>query len=247
MTEVRVRELRLSPRLAAVAAEVLGGEPLADIGADHALLPMWLVQTGRVPRAIALDVARPPLAAARAHAQALGLDDPARLDLRCSDGLEALRPGEAATLTLCGLGGGTIAEVLRRAPAHTGAGGARRVVAQPNRDAALVRAWALTSGWDLVRERLVTDRGHIYAVLCLEPRRPDQPPPAWTAADLRWGPLLRRERPPLYLQALRVSAEALQAAALRAPDHPEIRARLQELLDELSPPSGADPSGGPSH
>ena len=51
----------LSRRLSAIAALVPAGVPMADIGTDHGLLPMYLVQSGRVPRAIGIDDKLEPL------------------------------------------------------------------------------------------------------------------------------------------------------------------------------------------
>ena len=55
----------LPPRLEAVASQVLAGRPMADIGTDHALLPLALVRGKTVPSAVAMDVASGPLQTAR--------------------------------------------------------------------------------------------------------------------------------------------------------------------------------------
>ena len=47
---------QLSKRLTAVAAMVSSGSRLADIGTDHAYVPIRLVQEGRIPGALAMDV-----------------------------------------------------------------------------------------------------------------------------------------------------------------------------------------------
>ena len=47
---------QLSKRLTAVAALVSSGSRLADIGTDHAYVPIRLVQEGRIPGALAMDV-----------------------------------------------------------------------------------------------------------------------------------------------------------------------------------------------
>ena len=51
----------LSPRLAAIAAQVPQGSRLADIGTDHAYLPVALLLDGIIPSAVASDVNRGPL------------------------------------------------------------------------------------------------------------------------------------------------------------------------------------------
>ena len=66
---------------------------MADIGTDHAYLPIWLIKNSIVPRAVAADIRSGPLAAARKNAEKYGVTE--QLALVLSDGLEALSPQDA--------------------------------------------------------------------------------------------------------------------------------------------------------
>lgn len=59
------KRAELSPRLQGVAEMIPEGARLADVGTDHAYLPAWLLQNGRIPSAIASDVREGPLSRAR--------------------------------------------------------------------------------------------------------------------------------------------------------------------------------------
>ncbi|OTA40317.1 MAG: hypothetical protein A6D92_19525, partial [Symbiobacterium thermophilum] len=155
----------LPPRLAAVARHVPPGRPFADIGTDHAYLPVHLVQSGRVPRAVAGDVRPGPLQAARATVAAAGLTD--RIDVRLGSGLTVLAPGEAACVAICGMGGPLIARILAEGPLT----GVERLVLQPMGGEAQLRRWLAESGWRLVAEEIVADGGRLYPVLVAEPGR----------------------------------------------------------------------------
>ncbi|HYE09397.1 MAG TPA: tRNA (adenine(22)-N(1))-methyltransferase TrmK, partial [Patescibacteria group bacterium] len=48
--------LILTPRLKIIADSVKGFETVADIGSDHAYLPIYMVKNGRVKSAIATDI-----------------------------------------------------------------------------------------------------------------------------------------------------------------------------------------------
>lgn len=232
----------LARRLAAVAALVRPGAAVADVGADHGMLGAALLLDGRATRVIAMDLREAPLRGAAARARRLGLEAEGRFEARRSDGLIALRPGEAQTVVIAGMGGGLIRRILERATVLTGPGAPARLVLQPNLDAWRVRDWAAQRGWGAVDERLVLDGGRYYPVLALERA---EAPPCWDAADLRWGPIIRVRQPAeldamlaeeeARLAALVARLPASQTAALRAALDP-LRAERARLARALAPP-----------
>jgi tRNA (adenine22-N1)-methyltransferase len=148
--------------LAALAAAILPGSRVADIGSGHGLLPLWLAAGGHAAHCLATEetpallagVARPP-----AHAPWASL-----LDYRAGDGLAAIRPGDRIdTVVLAGLGGSTIVRLLRAA----GAFGSlpTRLVLQPRSEPIVIRSWLSENGWRLVEERLTIHRGRFHQTL----------------------------------------------------------------------------------
>ena len=155
----------LSPRLRAVAAQVLAGQPMVDVGTDHAHLPVHLVQSGHVPRAFAIDCRPGPLAAATATLERFGITD---VELQQGYGLTDFTPGAAGTIVIAGMGGDRIQSILTEAP-RTVASSARLVL-QPNSQWPRLRRWLGTQGWHVVAEHLVQERRHFYLVLAVDPR-----------------------------------------------------------------------------
>ncbi len=210
----------LPPRLAAVARHVPPGRPFADIGTDHAYLPVHLVQSGRVPRAVAGDVRPGPLQAARATVAAAGLTD--RIDVRLGSGLTVLAPGEAACVAICGMGGPLIARILAEGPLT----GVERLVLQPMGGEAQLRRWLAESGWRLVAEEIVADGGRLYPVLVAEPGQM-----SLSRLEEEVGPLLLRQGGPLVVryidEKLELARRALTGASRSS--RPEARARAAEL------------------
>ena len=84
--------MELSKRLQAVADLVTAGYRVADIGTDHAYIPIFLLASGKIPGAAAMDVNEGPLERARCHIEENGLSE--KISLRLSDGLAGLRPGD---------------------------------------------------------------------------------------------------------------------------------------------------------
>ena len=103
--------VQLSGRLQAIADLVTCRTVLADVGTDHAHLPVWLCETGKIKSAIAMDVRRGPLLRAEESIRLAGLED--RIRLRLSDGLEQLRAGEADSIVIAGMGGILIRTILQ--------------------------------------------------------------------------------------------------------------------------------------
>ena len=153
--------MKLDQRLSAVAALVRLGSRLADIGTDHAYLPVWLVQNGVCPAAIAADLRPGPLEAARRHVAAAGLED--RISLRLGDGLAPVFPGEADDIVIAGMGGETIAAILSAADWLADA--RLRLVLQPMSRAEETRRWLLKNGFSVTEERLVRDGRWLYPVM----------------------------------------------------------------------------------
>ena len=105
-----LRNMELSPRLRSVAELVPRGARFADVGTDHAYLPVWLLQRGVISRAVVSDLRQGPLDRARSTAEKYGLTS--RMDFRLCDGLSAIRPEEADTIAIAGMGGETVAAIL---------------------------------------------------------------------------------------------------------------------------------------
>ncbi|MCD8346531.1 MAG: class I SAM-dependent methyltransferase [Lachnospiraceae bacterium] len=102
--------MQLSKRLAAVADMVTPGLVLADIGTDHAYIPIYLMEQQIIPRAIAADINRGPLARADAHIREHALEK--KIETRLSDGLKAFAPNEAQSIVIAGMGGALTIRIL---------------------------------------------------------------------------------------------------------------------------------------
>ena len=103
--------MELSKRLQAVASLVSDGYRLADIGTDHAFIPISLTESGRIPGAVAMDVNRGPLLRAQANIREHGQEK--RIGIRISDGFAALKQGEVDSAVIAGMGGPLMIRILK--------------------------------------------------------------------------------------------------------------------------------------
>ncbi|MDO4263628.1 MAG: tRNA (adenine(22)-N(1))-methyltransferase TrmK [Deinococcus sp.] len=218
---------RLDPRLETVLS-FIGAQTHADIGTDHAGLPIRLLQTGRVRRCVGVELNAKPLELARRQVARAGLEG--QIELRQGDGLAPLEPGEVGSVSMSGLGAGTIAGVLERGrQAGTLPG---RAVVQCNDSPLALRTWAREAGYWLEAETLVEGYWP-YPVLVFS--RAGGPDPAYDGlpldAALRFGPRLLRGQHPLLRRVLNDAYGRYAPAA--APGRPAQR-ELDAVLEALA-------------
>ncbi|NPV90278.1 MAG: SAM-dependent methyltransferase [Firmicutes bacterium] len=227
--------MKITPRLKAIAKKVPPGSVTADIGTDHAYLPVFLVRQGLVPRAIGIEKAEHPLNNARDQVHAAGYSH--LIQIRQGYGLEPLAPGEVETAVIAGMGGKTVTEIMDRSPEQLAR--LKRLILQPMNDVPEVRAWLLDNSWDLVEEDLVREGKMFYFIIVAEPAAaPHLPPTPYSGLEMEIGPLLIRDRHPVLKEYLGVlmAREEKTLASLKNSGRPEVRrqeARVSDRLEEL--------------
>ena len=153
--------MKLSKRLEMVASFVERGSRIADIGTDHGYLPIALIERGVSPGAIAMDIGQGPLARAKEHVLACGMED--KIELRLSDGLAELKPGEADSVVIAGMGGELVLRILEQGRALWESTGA--FVLSPQSELDKVRIYLEKNGFYIAREAMVFEDGKFYTVM----------------------------------------------------------------------------------
>ncbi len=141
---------------------VRSGVVVADIGTDHAYLPSYLVMSGAVPRAIACDLRQMPLLNARETVEKYNLSQ--SIELRLSDGLDAVRQGEVQDIIIAGMGGTLTAQILERAQWIKDKD--IRLILQPMTHAEDVRMFLCQNGFEILKETACEDEGRVYIAIC---------------------------------------------------------------------------------
>ena len=191
------RRFELTPRLRMVAELVPLGSRLADIGTDHAYLPVALLREGRIPSAIAADLRPGPLARARETVARAELED--RVAFRLCDGLTGVSPEEVDAVAIAGMGGETIAAILAAAPWVWEQN--CLLLLQPMSAQPHLRRWLREHGYTIAREVLSREGTALYTAFQVEAG----PMPELTAGEQWAGRQRRGEADPLrgeYLNRL---------------------------------------------
>ena len=151
----------LSPRLALCADFVRQDSVVADIGTDHALLPIWLVSRRKARRAIASDVNKGPIARAGANIARYGMSG--LISTVVADGLAGVDPEEVTDIVIAGMGGDLISTILDDAPWVRN--NRYRLILQPMSHPERLREYLFAHGFRVEKEQAVEDSGRIYSVM----------------------------------------------------------------------------------
>ncbi len=154
------KAMKLPPRLAKIAEFIPPGKVVADIGTDHALLPLFLLEKGIAGAVIAVEVGQKPFEQAQNNLRQHPLGS--QVALRLGDGLQALRDEDGVNVVvMAGMGCATIKEILTR-----GLRGHERVdfILQPMTRPEELRQWLVKKGFRIADEALAKDDGRIYEI-----------------------------------------------------------------------------------
>ncbi len=190
MNRDRKVEILLTVRLQKIADFIPLGNKIADIGTDHAYIPIYAVEHCQSPFAVAVDVHEGPYKRAREFVERQKLAK--KISVRLGNGLEPLQAGEVDIIIMAGMGGILMQEILSISLAKWKT--AKQLILQPQQATDKVRAFLYGQNWHLTDEALVEENGHLYEVLVAKPGRENMP----SLQELFLGPILLRKRPPLF-------------------------------------------------
>ena len=223
-----MNEHTLSQRLERVAAHIPAGARLADIGSDHAYLPVALMRRGAIAAAVAGEVAATPFQAANRTVADNGLTQ--HITVRLADGLAAIEAGDDITaVSLCGMGGETIRDILDSGRARLN--GRERLILQPNGGEQPLRQWLVENGYQILHEDLLRENRFYYEIIVAERAEAM----TYTAEQLYFGPLQMQARSPEFLakwqrilREKRKTLASLEQARQAVPEQ-----KVQEIVQQV--------------
>lgn len=187
--------MSLTPRLQAIADFVAPGARIADVGTDHAYIPIYLIRNKKIEYAMASDINQGPIKKAEKNLERYGIQNKVRL---CTaDGTEGIKPWEVDTLIVAGMGGELIAQILLKNIPH----GIQRMILQPMANAHEVRSALCEVGYVISKEKLVWEKNKIYQIICAVPGKSERK----EKEEYRFSALLFDD--PLYSEFLRKEEE----------------------------------------
>ena len=152
---------KINKRLRKCAELVREGAVLADVGTDHAYLPIYLLSEGKIERAVLSDINKGPLEKAYVNTKEAGFLD--KTELVLTDGARELLGKGITDYAIAGMGGELIASIIDNAP-HLKEEGINLILQPMSRPEAL-RSYLYENGFSIEREEYVFDEGKYYVCM----------------------------------------------------------------------------------
>ncbi len=159
----------LTPRLECILKYV-NCSVAADIGTDHAYIPIELIKRGAAERVIATDIRKGPLETAKNNIKENGASD--KIETRLGGGLSVLKTGEADVIIIAGMGGELITDILKNDETTARAA---RLILQPMNAQYEIRRYLAENGYFIECEDLENEKQRIYNIMVV--RNGSQTPP----------------------------------------------------------------------
>ena len=218
--------MELSVRLQAVADMVTEGTKVADVGTDHAYIPIYLVEHDKNPSAIAMDINRGPLKKAEENISSHNLEN--KIETRLSDGLKQLHLGEADSLVIAGMGGGLVVKIMEEGTLHKKY--VKEWILQPQSEISKVRQYLNENGYCIVEENMVIDEGKFYPMMRVTEGTIEE----YTQEELCYGKCLLKEKNPILKKFLEkeidIKKEILEK--LHQTKGGQVAKRIEEIEEE---------------
>jgi len=155
--------INLDSRLSLCAELVRAGAKLADIGTDHAYLPVHLALSGKIESAIAADINEEPLNRGK---QTIEKYDVTHLvSTRLSDGLKAFSSDEVTDIVIAGMGADTIISILSDAVWLRNE--SKRLIIQPMTKSERVITYLYDNGFEIEEQKCCIAEDKPYTIMCV--------------------------------------------------------------------------------
>jgi tRNA (adenine22-N1)-methyltransferase len=217
-------DITLSERLDMVAGLVHSCDYLADIGTDHAYLPIYLVKKGIVRHAVAADISKGSCDKALKNISAYNLED--SIEVRCGNGLEVMAQSEQPdVIVIAGMGGMLAVSVLKSHPCGSNA---PRLILQVQRDIDTVRRHLHATGYKIEAEQILKENDKVYvAIAAVKGTEPE-----YTETEYYFGKLLLAQKNPVLKEYMEHEQNKIKNVlkSIDDRDTEEIQKRRAELV-----------------
>lgn len=211
----------LSKRLFACARYTDGFQCLADIGTDHALLPIHAIKEGYVSKALAIDNKEGPFVIAFSNVKKRNLQD--KIIVIKGDGIEKITD-ETDVVVIAGMGGRLIKDILTKHSTRN----VKRFILQPNNEADKIREALKDINYYIIDELVLKDNRKYYDIIVIEKGLKE-----YTPFEIQFGPINLKQKPHFFIERIDKEITKLNKVLPNIPtDHQKISVKAKIMLLE---------------
>ncbi|WP_317367837.1 class I SAM-dependent methyltransferase [uncultured Tyzzerella sp.] len=154
--------MELSYRLNKIAQKVTKNGIIADIGTDHAYIPIFLYKNNKIKSGIACDISKGSLQKAKDNIKKYNLQD--SIQTRLGNGLEKINLQDRVdTIIIAGMGGMLMIDILQNGKDITE--NAKELILQPQKDIDKVRKYLHNNNFKIIDDEMLKDDGKYYTII----------------------------------------------------------------------------------
>ena len=193
--------IKLSKRLSSIASLVDDNSKIVDIGCDHGLLDIYLVQNKKNIEVIASDINKKALSNAITNIKRAGLSS--KITTILSDGLESIDTTDLNTIIISGMGAHTMTGILYSNLSKLKT--INTIILQSNNDTYFLRKKITSIGYYIEDEILVREKKFIYTIIKFKKGHK-----FYNRRELYFGPILIKEYNKLFQDKVKLEIKKLE-------------------------------------
>lgn len=189
--------IKLSYRLDSISKYIENNDRIMDIGCDHALLDIYVTQNKKNTYCIASDINPNALNNALENIKKYDLIN--SIDIRCSNGLEALnKEDNINTIIISGMGHQTILKILKEGKQKLK--NIDKLIIQSNTFPSIIRKNVIKYGYYIFDEELVKENNKTYTILIFKRGRK-----MYSKKEIEYGPILLKNKDKIFKESIDIN------------------------------------------
>ena len=217
-------------RLEAILS-LINDDYVLDIGTDHGILPIRLIEENRAKKVLATDISEKSLS--KLNSKLDKNND--KIELKVSDGLTKIVSPFPDICVIAGMGGRLIIDILDKDLAKTKS--INKYIFQSNTSVKELRKFLLDNSFKIINELAVVDEGIYYNIIMVENGKDTE----YLPYELSYGKLLINEKNKLTLNKILADKTRLEKILLNLEENNldkenqlKIKSELNEIKEALA-------------
>lgn len=185
--------LKISTRLKTIANITPTSNTIADIGTDHALLSIYLINKNKAKKIYATDINKLPLEKAKNNINKYKLDK--KIFPLLGNGLRPIENKKIDTIIISGIGPDNIINILKNIIKLKYYKNINYLILSPNKGYQKIRKVITKKGFFIKNEDIILENNKIYEIILFEKGKK-----RYSKNDFLFGPILKRKKEDIFFE-----------------------------------------------